>query len=521
VDSILTATTATSIAPPVSRAEPHVLSIPDATALLPVTMLSAFVLGYHPYAEDAGIYMAGVKRLLDPSLFPIGAEFITGYTQLSFFGHLLAGLVRFTHLPIEWCAFGLHIFVLWLFLFGCLLLARKLFSSTGMRWAAVITVSLCLGTPVAGTSLFLSDPYLTGRSFIAPLTLFAACAVLDRSWLRTLICIAAAALFHPLMAIYLAAIVFALWIARWCRARWLLILPLIAILSGAIITFSQRNVVESHAYVQAVLTRTYFYLESWHWYETLGITLPILLLLIFAGMFRQNENARAVAVASAVAGISSALPSLIFVHRGSSSHMLARLQVLREFQFIYLLMFLLVGAMVGRYFLRQSIWRWAVYIILLSAGLFIVQRATYPASPQMQLPWREPLMLQNEQNDQNQWLQAFLWIRANTPRDAVFALDPHYINAVGEDAEGFRATAERSALADYSKDGGAAAIFPDLAEKWQRENAAADGINLMSDAERRARLVPLGATWVVLSHSAVTAFDCPYNNHTVAVCRML
>jgi len=43
-------------------------------------------------------------------------------------------------------------------------------------------------------------------------------------------------------------------------------------------------------------------------------------------------------------------------------------------------------------------------------------------------------------------------IRLQTPRDAVFALDPNYMLIAGEDQHGFRAIAERSALADALKD---------------------------------------------------------------------
>ena len=47
----------------------------------------------------------------------------------------------------------------------------------------------------------------------------------------------------------------------------------------------------------------------------------------------------------------------------------------------------------------------------------------------------------------NPWLQAFAWIRQNTPTDAYFALDPEYMAAPGEDYHSFRALAERSQLA--------------------------------------------------------------------------
>jgi hypothetical protein len=325
--------------------------------------------------------------------------------------------------------------------------------------------------------------------------------------------VACAALLHPLMAIYLGAMALTLWMARWQRARRLAALPALAVLAAGGICILQRGVVESPAYIQAVLTRSYFYLEDWHWYESLGIVLPVLLLFGLAAVMRSrcSENARAVALAAAVGGVSVSLVSMVYVHRGSASHLLARLQVLREFQFVYLLMFLLVGALVGRYVLRQAAWRWAAYLCLLVMGLFMVQRATYPSSQQMEAPWRET---------RNPWTQAFLWARAHTPRDAVFALDAHYITAEGEDAQGFRAIAERSALADYSKDGGAAAIFPELAEQWRNDVTATTGLDGMSDEQRKGTLRPLGVTWLVLRSSTATLLACPYRNSEIAVCRL-
>ena len=55
-----------------------------------------------------------------------------------------------------------------------------------------------------------------------------------------------------------------------------------------------------------------------------------------------------------------------------------------------------------------------------------------------------------------------MWIGRNTPKDAVFAIDAKYITKAGEDAQGFRAIAERSVLPDYSKDGGVVTNKPEL-----------------------------------------------------------
>ena len=52
-------------------------------------------------------------------------------------------------------------------------LARQMFNSVpAQRWS-VLLFSVALGVPIAGTSLYLADPYLTARSASTPLLLCA------------------------------------------------------------------------------------------------------------------------------------------------------------------------------------------------------------------------------------------------------------------------------------------------------------------------------------------------------------
>jgi hypothetical protein len=117
-------------------------------------------------------------------------------------------------------------------------------------------------------------------------------------------------------------------------------------------------------------------------------------------------------------------------------------------------------------------------------------------------------------------VQAFLWCRDNTPPDALFALDTKYVNEDGEDAQTFRPIALRSAVPDFSKDGGEAAITPSLAAQWQQGADAQIHLSTETDAVRDARLLPLGVTWMVLHAAARTAHQCPYNNGIIKVCSL-
>ncbi len=496
------------------------LGRPSGRAPLFLTLLSlaaVLIHGYHPYAEDAGIYVAGIELRLHPQLFPFAQEFIAAHTTLSIFAPFVAALATALHSPLRDVLFGLQVAGTWMLLFGCWQIARRCFSTAAGRWGAVVLAASCLTIPVAGTSLFMMDPYVTGRTFSTPCILLAISGCLDRRWAATLIPLGIAALFHPLMAIYATGFLLMLLAAQ--SHRWKLAATLIAaaIVSGAALQFSQRNVTETPAYIAAALTRSYFYISQWQWYEVIGILAPPLMMFAYAYRNRRApispdlRSRISLCWATILCAAASIAVSLLFAHPTSHSHLVARLQPLRAFHIVYLVFFVLLGGLIGQQWLKRAAWRWIVLFAAVAATMFFAQRATYPSSPHIEAPWTRPT---------NPWAQAFLWIRANTPTSAIFALDAHYITAPGEDAQGFRAEAERSSLADYSKDGGASAIFPQLAPAWMAQHTADTGLSAMSDSQRIAHLAPFGVTWIVLQHGAQTAFDCPYANAEIRVCRL-
>src|SRR5262249_7427164 len=101
-----------------------------------------------------------------------------------------------------------------------------------------------------------------------------------------------------------------------------------------------------------------------------------------------------------------------------------------------------------------------------------------------------------------------------------FALDPLHMNIPGEDANGFRAVAQRSMLADVVKDGGAVTMFPANADEWLRQGQGGKGWNKFQ-AEDFCRVgEKFGVGWVVLQRPGVAGMDCPYRNGAVMVCRV-
>jgi len=481
-------------------------------ATLGTIFLTPFVLlihGYHPLADDGAIYVAGIKKLVDPNLYQPDAVFVTSHVRLSIFAHVLAALVRYAHVQLSVLLLISHLASIFLFLLGASRVAAKLFAERAARWGALLLVACCFTLPVAGTSLFLMDPYVTARSFSTPLTLFALAATLDGAWGRAALWLALATLLHPLMAgfaaIYLLALAFAL------RRMW----PALAAFAGVglltcfVLFIATRHVPLDLASSQSALSRSYFFLSTWEWYEYPGLILPLLLLAATAWHTRGRGANGSISVASTVIGSCAMIVALCFVHR-SGSFLLARLQVLRAFHMIYLAGTLLAGGLLGR-IARQRIWFGAGIYLTVLVAMFVGQRLTYPASDPIEWPGLSP---------RNAWQQAFLWIRSNTPENAVFAMDADYIVSEKEDAQGFRATAERSSIADSYKDGGVASVFPAAQELWWRQVRLTEKLNQATDVQRKARLLPLGATWILLPVRSATGLPCPYANQAVRVCHL-
>jgi ABC-type uncharacterized transport system permease subunit len=280
-------------------------------------------------------------------------------------------------------------------------------------------------------------------------------------------------------------------------------------LVSAVIYAFTRNALLPSGYREAALSRGYFFLVTWHWYELLGLAIPLLLMLA-ATVLSTNQAIRNLCVASIATGSTAILVSVCFVHT-NGSFFLARIQPLRAFQLIYIIGVLLLGGFVANHLRGRRAAIGAALLIFISALMLFVQKQVYQTSAHVEWPFSAA---------HNPWQQAFLWIRQNTPQDAVFALDSNYTKIGAEDTQGFRAIASRSALVDELKDGGVAALFPAIAPRWKAQRDLEIGLDHISDQERISRLRPVGVTWLLLSSSATTQFDCPYRNSAVIVCRM-
>jgi len=476
--------------------------------LLLLAVAALLVEGYHPWAEDAEIYVPAVVQALHPADYPMGRQFFDVQTHLTLFTQLVAGSVRLSHLPLDWVFFLWQFGSIFLLLFACWKLASKCFPDPWGRWGAVALVAALLTLPVSGTALYLLDQYFNPRSLSAFAVLFAIDAMLERKHLRAALWLIFTGLVHPLMAVFGVSYLVLLYLAR-------IVAPVPALLSAALFIPLLSFKRPSPQYLECLASRRALFLFRWHWYEWLGALAPLVLLSWFSRIARSKRRPvlEQLAASMAIFGLVYFICAVVVsTPRGLVDFI--RFQPMRSLFLVYVFLVLFIGGFLGEFLLKNKPLRWLLLFLPLSASMLYAQLQLFPASRHIEWPGATP---------ENRWTQAFLWIRGHTPPGAVFALDPRFMAIPGEDYQGFRAIAERSRLSDEVKDWGAIALFPGsgLAEKSVAQVNAEEGWQHFTRPDFDRLKQAYGVTWVVLDPSAAnTGFTCPYRNPAVTVCQV-
>jgi hypothetical protein len=471
----------------------------DVGWLLLFTLGAVAVHGYRWGSQDQAIYLPAIKLGLDPSLYPYDSAFFLSQTRWTLFDEVAAGAARLTPLPLDHDVFLLHLLAVFLILLGCLRLSQRCFPEPATYWAATLAVWAVLSLPVAGTGLEIMARYLQPRSFANPMVLFAFVAVLDGrpaclAWL------AAAIFFQPTLTIIGALhLVFQRW--RLPRAAAAALVPLGLLLPQA-----------DAVWRETLAVRPFLFPLKWAWYEWVGVVAPFAILW-WIGRLSERQGFLLAAHISRRILLSSALAVLgaIIISTTPGLELLIPAEPMRALHLAYLLFVLLGGGLIGHFLLKNSPLRWAAFFVPVCVIMAYSQVVEYPATPKVEWPGR-PL--------ENDWAEAFDWARRNTPRDALFALDPRHMARPGEDSHGFRALAERSMLADWMKDSAVAMVAPEMASAWKQQVSARERWSDFQLEDFQALKKRFGVTWVVVERPGAAGLDCPYANEAVRVCRI-
>ena len=522
-------------------------------------------MGYHPGFEDDGVYLSAVKADLNPALYPHDADFFRLQVQATVFDRFMAGFAGFTHLPVDWAELLWQFLSLYTILWAGWRIAQKLFPERRAQWAAMALLAAMFTLPVAGTAVNLADQHLHPRTMATALILLAVNAALAGRLWRAAGLLFLAFVFHPIMAAFGISFCAFLVVVMTDSIYLRLTSPARATAVAAAFPLGWILEAPTPAWRRALDTRTYYFLYQWTWYEWLGAIGPLVIFWILWKRERRREGHRTGAIGSrkvnvlvrrgkTTAGPSTprrsgaslrmtmqeSMPEEVCAD-AQGTNLLARfsfaivlygvfqqgvamvllapsalvrvtpLQPMRYLHLVYVFLVIIGGGLLGRHVLGRRAWRWALVLLPAYGGMYVSQRVLLPASDHLELPGRV---------SGNPWVEAFAWIRENTPADAYFALDPHYLAAAGEDYHSFRALAERSQLADAIKDAAVVTQVPELGPRWVEQVDAQDGWSRFQMADFERLKAKFGVGWVLVPYPAPARLNCIWHNDRLSVCRI-
>lgn len=480
--------------------------------------LGFFVMGYHPGAEDDSVYLTAVKSDLNPGMYPHDSSFFKLQLETTIFDTSMAAFVRATGMPVGTAELLFQALSVFLIVWACWTIVCQLFEDATARWAGIAVVTAMFTLPVAGTALFIADQYLHPRNPATALILFGVSRILaGRRWQAVPFLLAAFVL-HPLMGALGVSFCVALSLTlfeplhaglRLIRERFV---PAPATPLAAAIPFGWVFSPPTQIWLDSLRSRHWYRLYQWTWYEWLGAIGPLVIFWAVSQIARKQRDVRLSRFAAAILAYGIFQQAIAMIILGPEQLIgLSTLEPMRFLHLIYIFMALVGGAYLGRCFLKANLWRWAAFLLVANGGMLFAQRQLFAGTEHLELPGRASA---------NQWLQAFVWIKRNTPEKAYFALDPNYMAAPGEDYHSFRALAERSTLADAIKDTSVVTKVPELGPDWHTQVAAQTGWSQFKLADFERLKSTFGVDWVLVSYPQPAGLNCRWHNDRLSVCRV-
>ena len=478
--------------------------------VLAFTLIAMAVMGYHPGIEDDSVYLTAVKGDLNPALYPHDAEFFRVQLEATLFDKWVAGFIHFTGISVSSTELLFQSLSILLIILGCWSIARVLFAEDWAQWSGVALTAAMMTLPVAGTALYLADQHLHPRNVATALILLAISRILaDKLWQAVPLLLLSFVL-HPIMATLGISFCFFLTMALlepvhvWLRS--------LRDSLAAAVPLGWMFESPTPIWHKALETRTYYFLYKWAWYEWLGALAPLFLFWLLWRIAEKRGETKLARFSMAVFSYGVFQQAAAMIILGTPAMVrLTPLQPMRFLHLIYFFLTLVGGCLLGKHLLKASVWRWAVFLLVINGGMFASQRALFAGSDHLELPGR---------SSANPWLQAFAWIRTNTPVDAYFAMDPHYLELPGEDYHSFRALAERSQMADMVKDTAVVTQVPDLGPTWERQVTAQAGWTKFQLADFNRLKTDFGVDWVIVPYPQPAGLACAWHNDTLSVCRI-
>ena len=429
--------------------------------------------------------------------------------QATLFDKLVAAFIRLTHIPVAVTELLFQFVSIFLIVLGCWCIARVLFKEARVQWAGVAMTASMLTLPVAGTALYLVDQHLHPRTIATALILLAVSRILAGHRWQAVPLLLVAFVLHPIMGAL--GISFCFLPDHGYAGTGPRLASFLARALASAVPLGWIFESPTPIWHRALETRRYFFLYRWTWYEWLGALAPLFLFwLLWRIALKHGDTILArFSLAVFVYGVFQQVVAMTIL----ASPALVRLTPMQPMRFLHLIYFFLTlvgGCLLGKFLLKDIPWRWAVFLVLINAGMFAAQRARVQQQPAPRVSLgavKQPVVASLRVDTKN------------TPVDAYFAMDPHYLAVPGEDYHSFRALAERSQLADMEKDPSVVTQVPELGPAWERQVDATAGWKRFNLADFRRLKAEFGVDWVIVS-DPVAGLDCEWHEQSLAVCKI-
>lgn len=173
--------------------------------MLFVVFATANAAGYRFGVSDQAFYIPAVLKAIDPASFPRDTSLIDAQGRLMVFDTVIAHVVRWTGLPLDWLFFAGYVMALLLIWWALVLIGRRMYRS---QWATVALIAaITLRHHIPRTSANTFEGYFHPRMLAFAFGLLAIAAVLRRRSWAAVGLVAAAAIVHVTTAVWFAVLI--------------------------------------------------------------------------------------------------------------------------------------------------------------------------------------------------------------------------------------------------------------------------------------------------------------------------
>jgi hypothetical protein len=241
-----------------------------------VVLATANAAGYRYGVSDQAFYIPVVMRALRPGAFPRDAALIDAQGHLMLADEALAGLLRLTHVPLEWLFLGAFLLSLGLIWLALTVIGRHVMGSTLGTLALGAVFTLRHNIPKTSANSF--EGYFHPRMLAFAFGALALAAILRRRPWAAGTLVVVACLVHVTTGVWFAAVVGMAIVLRSPRWRvWLSagaatgVLGLVALLAGP---FRSRLVAMDDAWLRPLGVKDSLFATgwpAWAWVANLGL----------------------------------------------------------------------------------------------------------------------------------------------------------------------------------------------------------------------------------------------------------